>query len=42
MNIINQKLRKEKIEPIDRGRIRETILLNDAIKDFTKGVKEFG
>lgn len=42
MNELSLKMRNGQIEPVDRARIRETILVNNAIRDFTKGVKEFG
>lgn len=42
MNELSLKIRNGQIEPVDRARIRETILVNNAIRDYTKGVKEFG
>ncbi len=42
MNELSTKIRNGEIESADRSRIRETILVNNAIKDYTKGVKEFG
>lgn len=42
MNELSSKLRSGEIEPVDRARLRETILVNNAIRDYTKGVKEFG
>lgn len=42
MNELSSKLRNGEVEPADRARIRETILVNNAIRDYTKGVKEFG
>lgn len=42
MNDLSTKLRNGKIESADRARIREKILVDNAIRDYTKGVKEFG
>lgn len=42
MNELSTRIRNGEIESADRSRFRETILVNNAIKDYTKGVKEFG
>lgn len=42
MNDLSRKIRTGEIESADRARIRETILGNNAIKDYTKGVKKYG
>ena len=42
INELSKKLRSGEIEAADRARIRETILVNNAIRDYTKGVKIFG
>ena len=42
MNDLSRKIRTGEIESADRARIRETILVNNAIKDYTKGVKKYG
>lgn len=42
MNDLSTKLRNGEIESADRARIREKILVDNAIRDYTKGVREFG
>lgn len=42
MKKLSRKIRNGEIESADRSGLRETILVNNAIKDYTRGVKKFG
>lgn len=42
MNELSTRIRNGEIESADRARIREKILVDNAIRDYTKGVREFG
>lgn len=42
MKELSRKIRNGEIESADRSGLRETILVNNAIKDYTRGVKKFG